>query len=159
MMAAVPGLPRRAASINYGQMLPDHGLMPEVVYLYNSLARTVRTPVLPHMERLLERLEQSPRDWTDLRSGIYPYCECFAYVAQGRGEAAFIPLLQRVLALPELCREADNELLRERCHMLRITLLHTLHRLGDPCAAPALHAYLDDPRRILAQGAQISPLP
>ena len=33
------GLPRRAASTNYGQLLPDHGLMPEAVYLVNSLSR------------------------------------------------------------------------------------------------------------------------
>lgn len=153
MMSAVPGLPRRAASVNYGQMLPDHGLMPEVVYLFNSLSRTRETHVLPAFEALLNRLEQSPRDWTDLRSGIYPYCECFAYAAVGRRDAAFRPLLHRVLALPELNRETDNELLRERFHMLRLALLNALHTLGDEAGTEGLRAYLTDERRILAQAA------
>lgn len=155
MMQQTTGLPRRAASINYGQMLPDHGLMPEVVYLYNSLSRTRQTEVLPAFTALAKRLEESPRDWTDLRSGIYPYGECFAYVALGRGDKAFIPLLHRVLALPELNREAENELLSERFHMLRLALLNALHVLGDEAGTFGLRAYLTDPRRILAQAARI----
>ena len=37
------------------------------------------------------------RDWEDLRSGIYCYCESFALAAAGSGDPGFRPLLRRIL--------------------------------------------------------------
>ena len=144
---AVPtGLPRRIASVNYGQMLPDHGLMPEPVYLINALAHAPCTDVAGVMRLVLDRLTHTPRDWYDLRAGIYCWCECFGWIAVRRHDAALAPLIRAVLALPELQGEPDDPLLGERLHMLRLGLLHALHALGCEDGADGLRRYLDDRR-------------
>lgn len=155
MLDQCDGLPRRAASVNYGQLLPDHGLMPEVVYLLNSLSRSRHADILPVLTRMVERLEAGPRDWKDLRAGIYCYCECPAYIAARRKDLALTPLLHRVLALPELNRPAEDELLRERFDMLRITVLHALYLLGDEAGRSGLTAYMQDERRPMALAASM----
>ena len=153
MLDAAEGLPRRVGSVNYGQLLPDHGLMPEIVYLLNSLSHTASVDVLPVLSRMVARLETSARNWHDLRAGIYCYCECPAYAAMGRKDRALIPLIQRVLALPELNSPAEDGLMQERFDMLRITLLGTLHTLGDEAGRTGLETYLRDARRPFAQAA------
>ena len=153
MLDETEGLPRRAASVNYRQLLPDHGLMPEVVYLLCSLSHAPHTDVLPVFTEVVERLEHTVRDWRDLRAGIYCYGDCLAYAARKRRDLRMIPLLKRVLALPELnCATAD-QLLEERYHMLRLTLLGVLYELGDEAGEPGLTAYLQDTRRIFVQAA------
>lgn len=152
--AAPDGLPRRAASTNYGQMLPDHGLMPEAVYLINSLAHAPRTDVLPLMREVLDRLSAKPRDWYDLRAGVYCWCECFGWIALRRHDAALAPLIRRVLALPEMQGEAADPLLNERLHMLSLGLYHALHALGCADGTAGLRRYLDDPRAALREAAR-----
>lgn len=154
-LAHTDGLPRREGSLNYGQLLPDHGLMPEVVYLLNSLSRAPGVDVLPLMQEVLRRLESTQRDWHDLRAGIYCYGECFAWLAVRRRDHSLLPLIRRVLALPELCTEPGDTLLRERFHMLRISLYHALHVLGDDAGTAALKDYLQEKRRPLAYAAQL----
>lgn len=149
------GLPKRIASINFGQLLPDHGLMPEIVYLLNSLGHARHTPVLPIFQQVLTRLQCEVRDWMDLRSGIYCYCECFAYVAAKRKDQGMVPFIHQVLALPELNQESQNELLQERYHMLRITLLGALVALNDSTGAEALTEYLHHTNRSLALAAKM----
>lgn len=155
MLDACEGLPQRFGSIRYGQLLPDHGLMPEMVYLLNSLSKVPYVPVVPLLDRVLRRLEADPRDWRDLRSGIYCYCECFAYVAQVRGDLAMLPLLWRVLALPELNREQEDPLLQERFHILRISILSVLDILGDQKGTQGLREYLQDHSRPLVLAARM----
>lgn len=154
MLDSTEGLPRRSGSINYGQMLPDHGLMPEAVYLLNSLAHAPSSDILPLMEEILARLEATDRDWHDLRAGVYGWCESFAFLALRRHEAALAPLLRRVLRLPEFQHEPADRLLSERLQMLRITLLHALHHLGCEDGTRGLQACARDPRLILALAAE-----
>lgn len=153
MLRDSKGLPRRSGSTNYGQLLPDHGLMPEAVYLLNSLSRTRTTSVYEVFLEVTERLEEGPRDWLDLRSGIYCYCESFAYVASVRRDVSMLPLLHRVLNLPEFLQEATDPLLSERLMMLKVTLLSTMHQLGDPQGTQGLEALKKHPKRIIAQAA------
>lgn len=155
LLGETAGLPRRAASVNYGQLLPDHGLMPEAVYLINSLSRAPGTPVKRLMTEVLERLERMPRDWRDLRAGVYCYCESFAYVALGRRDRTLLPLLRRVLRLPELNQREEDDLLQERFDMLRLTLLGAMHALGDPLGTDGLRAALCDERRPFALAASM----
>ena len=155
LLDAYPGLPPRQASINYGQLLPDHGLMPEAVYLLNSLSRTREAPVLPLFQRVMDRLEASPRNWRDIRAGVYCYVECFAYVARGRRDPAFTPLLFRALRLPEFGREAPDELMRERLDMLCVILLGALHALGEEAGAKGLRQYAADDRLPFRLAAQM----
>ena len=120
--------------------------MPETVYLLNSLARTKDAEVLPLFEALAERIEHSALDWRDIRAGVYCYIESFAYVAAGRGDAAFAPLLERMLRLPDLCAKPQDGLMRERLDMLKTALLHALHALGAASGTEGLRAFLKDER-------------
>nr|MCR4805515.1 FAD-dependent oxidoreductase [Clostridia bacterium] len=149
------GLPRRRASVRFGELLPDHGLMPEAVYLMNGLARAKSVSLVTIFEPILECLEDSDRDWQDLRSGIYCYCESFALTAVRSGDQAFIPLLHRVLNLPELKRKATMEILEERFCMLKITLYSAMNTLGDPCGRAGLEGFLKDERRPLVLAAKM----
>lgn len=155
MLDRCQGLPKRSASINFGQLLPDHGLMPELVYLLNSLARARSTSVLPLFERVITRLEATPKDWLDLRAGLYCYYECFAYVALNRKDTEMSPLIIRLLQLLSDCPSETNELLLERFHMLRLTLLGALHKLGNIQGTQGLRAYLHSKQRPLALAAEM----
>lgn len=155
-LSQIDGLPKRSSSIRFGQLLPDHGLMPETVYLLNSLSRTKRTEVFGLLDQVVTRLENMQRDWYDLRSGIYCYCESIAYVAQGRKDVGLLPLLDRVLSLPELDEERleNDELLAERFCMLKITILGVMHKLGSTHGKQGLEHFLEDERRILKEAAK-----
>ena len=147
------GLPRRRASLKFCDLLPDHGCMPEAVYLMNALAGAKSIPLVPVFEPVLDRLEAFGRDWTDPGSGIYCYCESFALAAARSGDRAFVPLLHRILDLPELRGKASLEILEERFCMLRIALYSALNGLGDPRGREGLEEYLNDDRRPLALAA------
>lgn len=154
MLSTADGLPRREDSVNYGQMLPDHGLMPEVVYLINTLAHAEHPAILPLMSDILARLEAADRDWHDLRAGIYCYCESFAYLALRNGNPGLAPLIRRLLTLPEFQHEPTDALLSERLQMLKITLLHALHHLGCEDGAQGLRICAQDRRLVLALAAE-----
>lgn len=125
-------LPTRYGPTNFGQLLPDHGLMPETVYLLNTLAWGEKVPVIDVFASVLARLLEGPRDWRDLRAGVYCYVECFAYVAMRRGEQAFLPMLRALLQLPELSAHSTaDDLLAERYAMLQLTLYEAIARLGE----------------------------
>ena len=155
MLDETPYLPRRTASVNYGQLLPDHGLMPECVYLLNSLARTAKTPAAPLFEKVLSRIENSPRDWSDIRAGMYCYIESIAYVAREKKEPAFIPLLKRALALPEFSNSPEEKRMEERLDILRVTLLAALVTLGDSSGKSGLTAFLQDERLPFREAAKM----
>ncbi len=146
LLDETPGLPRRTASVNYGQLLPDHGLMPECVYLLNSLSRAAKTPAAPLFGEVVRRIGQASRDWSDIRAGIYCYVESIAYTAQTRNDPAFIPLLEQALSLPEFTCPPEEKRLEERLDMLKVTLLAALHRLGSPVGRAGLAAFLHDDR-------------
>lgn len=157
MLAQHPGLPPREGPATFGQLLPDHGLMPEVVYLLNLLAWGHEVPVVGIFEKVLQRLVQAERDYTDLRAGIYCYVECFAYVAMRRGEAAFLPLLHALVALPELSGvEEKNPLLAERFAMLRLSLAEAMARLGDAKGHAMLAELTGYPALAVAESARMT---
>lgn len=147
-------LPRRQGSINYGQLLPDHGLMPEAVYLLNSLSRASQTDVTPLFTMLIERLERTSRDWHDLRAGIYCYVDCLAYVAKARKDKGMCPLLWRVLSLPEFNTNSFDKLLEERFLMLRVTLLSALYCLGETKADKFLMEINYHNKRVFREAAK-----
>lgn len=154
LAASAPELPRRAGSLNYGQMLPDHGLMPEAVYLLNALAHAPDTDIRPLMADVLDRLTSRPRDWYDLRAGIYCWCECFGRLAAFRRDAALIPMIRQILSWPEFRVQSEDPLLSERLHMLAISLYHALHSLGCGDGTEGLRSYLREPRAALREAAR-----
>ncbi|MHC1787539.1 MAG: FAD-dependent oxidoreductase [Christensenellales bacterium] len=153
LLEAAPGLPGRQGSLQYGQMLPDHGLMPEAVYLLNSLSRTRCCPVAPLFHQVLRRLLDGPRDWYDLRAGIYCYVECFPFVGGARADRDFLPLLRTLCGMAEFTSQPEDALLAQRLGMLRIALLAARWGLGDLQAGEELERMTADPCRALALAA------
>lgn len=156
MLHKTQGLPTRDGPITFGQLLPDHGLMPEIVYLLNALAWERDTPVTHVFETVLARVLHGPRDFYDLRAGLYCYVECFAYVAMRRGDTAFLPMLRALSALPELSGgdEADP-LLAERYAMLRLSLAEAIARLGDTQGHAMLRALAEHPVQAIRESARM----
>lgn len=153
MLAKTRGLPRREGPATFGQLLPDHGLMPEAVYLLNALAHADAS-IGYLFKEILERLLRSQRDYRDLRAGIYCYVECFAYVAQNRLDPAFAPMLKRLLRLPELSDSQSDPLLLERFAMLKLALGRALKHLSDPAGMETLRVlstHFAAPIRLSAQ--------
>lgn len=150
------GLPPRKGPITFGQLLPDHGLMPEAVYLLNLLAWGKHISVTEVFAEVLERLKATERDFRDLRAGIYCYIECFAYVAMRRGEQAFLEMLHELQALPELADDLEaDKLLAERYAMLRLSLAEACTRLGDTKGLEALQALTQYPVQAISASAQM----
>lgn len=153
------GLPRRMGSITFGQLLPDHGLMPEAVYLLNSLSRAMNTEIIPMFETVLHRILTFPRDFNELRQGVYCYIESFAYISVRRGDKRFLPLLRELCDLPEFKSPADgmeqDDLLCERFAMLRLQILHAIALLGGGDGYQGLMAFASDTRRPISLSAQM----
>ena len=148
------GLPQRTGSIRYCTLLPDHGVMPETVYLLNLLAWSNLPDLSELFFEILKRILNAQRDWLDRRQGIYCYIESFAYVAERRGDGAFIPLLEQLLQIPEFTTKSENKLLTERYDMLRIRLLQALSRLGSTTGIEGLRKLTNDKRRPISLAAQ-----
>lgn len=126
---------KRQASTMCAQLLPDHGVMPEIVYQMNLLGRGRGKAALPVYERVLQLLENQKRDYREIKDGIYHYVESFAYAAETGGEPEFCGLIRRLLQFPEFSRallhEESGDLLTERLLILQLILCRALVRLGD----------------------------
>lgn len=142
-------LPGRTASTMCAQLLPDHGVMPELVYQLNLLGLSGTEEALSVLGRVLDLLVVQERDYREIRDGMYHYIETFAYAAEHGGQRAWIPLLHRLLALPELERAADmgedGSLMTERFWILRVILCRSLVRLSDETGRRALEDMLACP--------------
>ena len=133
---------KRQGSTMCAQLLPDHGVMPEIVYQMNLLGRCSGKMALPVYERVLALLEKQERDYRKIEDGIYHYVESFAYAAETGGEPGFAGLIRRLLEFPEFTRalseEEDGDILTERLLILRLILCRALVRLGDAAGRAGL---------------------
>lgn len=128
------GLPEREGSTCCVQLLPDHGAMPETVYLLNLLAWSREKCILRPFELVFDRLNRIQRDYGDIRKGIYHYMEAFAYAAERTGFPEFKPMLAGLLDFPEfsdLFERDDADIMKGRFQILALLLNRALARLGD----------------------------
>lgn len=129
------GLPIRKASTMCAQLLPDHGVMPEVVYRMNLLAYAKNELRLEPFAIVLQRLKGMNRDYMDIKQGIYHYIEVFPYVAERTGQREFLPWLMEILTLKEFVEvmQTDNQaaLLTERLLILVLSMNRALARCGE----------------------------
>lgn len=136
------GLPGREGSVMCAQLLPDHGVMPEVVYDLNLLSNSRVKFSMEPFRLVCERLKSGPRDYRDIRKGIFCYMESVAYVGRKTGRPEFIPLLKTIGNFPELTKAAEGgqeaDLLTERLQILYGEIFHALEVLGDPEGALGL---------------------
>jgi ribulose 1,5-bisphosphate synthetase/thiazole synthase len=158
-----PPLPRRKASIRWCQLYPDHGVMAEVTYQVNLLARVDSSQAVPAvihiLEKLVQRIEQTRRDYTDMRLCLFNYIESIAYVAERLGWVELAPLLKRLLTLFELngqllTRGMDINPLEERLAYLVICLARALSRCGSRAGLRLLAEFTADTRISLARCAR-----
>ncbi|HHV08821.1 MAG TPA: FAD-dependent oxidoreductase [Clostridiales bacterium] len=129
------GLPERTGPTKCVQLLPDHGVMPELVYRINLLAWSDSECVLEPFPLILERLKGLERDYININKGIYHYIEAFSYVAERTGRPEFIPLLLQLCEFKEFCEimkpQLKAELLTERLSILLLSLYRALARCGE----------------------------
>jgi hypothetical protein len=158
-----PPLPRRKASIRWCQLYPDHGVMTEVTYLVNLLARASSAQAIPKviacLEKLAGRIEQAERDYRDLRLCMFNYVESVAYVAERIAQPELASILKRLLTLFELnghllTRGLDVDPLEERLAYLVICLGRALARCGSRAGLRLLAEYTADVRLSLARSAR-----
>jgi flavin-dependent dehydrogenase len=151
-------LPERKASVRWCQLYPDHGVMTEVTYLVNILARSKSKKVLPVFERLADLIFTDERNYRDTRKCMFNYIESIAYCAERLGFEEFQPILDRLLTLPELQnrvrrKEIEVDLLGERQAYLVICLSRALARCGSKKGLLKLVEFVEDNRLLLAKSA------
>lgn len=160
IMAELQGdeLPRRTADMMYVQLPPDHGAMPDVVYLLYSLAQTKDSRSIAVWERVAGMLQPSEEDFKDTWLGLYYYIDAIAQGAERLGDRAAIPVLEKLQHIPYLhaqmtasVPQADYFL--ERRAMLELALGRALARCGCKLGYDILIAYISDGRSLLAKGA------
>ncbi|MDF2544090.1 MAG: FAD-dependent oxidoreductase [Herbinix sp.] len=131
----IEGLPVRRASTMCAQLLPDHGVMPEVIYRMNLLAWSKSEQMMEPFLLVLDKLKNMNRNYIDIKQGIYHYIEVFPYVAERTGRKEFIPILKELLQFQELQEVMHTEfkaaLLTERLLILVLSIFRALARCGD----------------------------
>ena len=114
--------------------LPDHGIMPETASRLNLLAYSSNVCIIKLFEEVLHRLEHN-RDYIDRAKGIFHYIEAFAFAAEHTGMKEFAPMLEKLLAFPELHevtgRRNLTDPLADRLSILTIALSRAYAALGD----------------------------
>lgn len=150
-----PLLPEREGSVSCVQLLPDHGVMPETVYLLNILAWSQKKCILEPFRQVLDRLKRQTRDYLDIRKGIWHYIEAFAYVAERTGFPEFAPMLKELLGFEELLEPAGRkDLMTDRLGILVLILNRALARLGDLQGYRGLTAMMKQERTTIRLSAR-----
>ncbi len=134
-LKSTKGLPERKGCTTCTQLLPDHGVMPEMVYELNLLAWSSNQEIMEPFALILDRLKNGARDYVDIRKGIYHYIEAFPYVAERTGNKEFIPMLITLSKFEEFEEVLQNyschSLLTERLQYLLLSIYRAMAR----CAA------------------------
>lgn len=137
---------------------PDHGVMPEVVYLLHGLSRVTDRSVLPAFQEAVSRIERAERDYGDERTRVFDYVRVVAAAAERLGWEEFVPLLERLLALPELEESLarpsiSTDHLAERKAYLVLCLARALARCGRKAGLIKLAELTADDRAVIAKSA------
>ncbi len=127
------GLPERQGPTTCAQLLPDHGVMPEIIYDMNLLAYSHHPNRGLPFRKLCDLLVQSKRDYRDIRKGIFPIVEAFAFAAERNGDAQILDCLETLAELPELQSWqtlAPGDAMRQRFALLHLIVHRALARGG-----------------------------
>jgi hypothetical protein len=135
-------LPRRNGSLQCVQLLPDHGVMAEPVYLLNLLAYSNNEGIIEIFHAVLELIEKMDRDYQDIGQSVFSYIESFAFVAERTGNTQFIEMLERILSLQEFTQKNASLVVSQRLDILRLILVRALARLGSRSGYEQLIDYL-----------------
>jgi ribulose 1,5-bisphosphate synthetase/thiazole synthase len=151
-------LPRRTADMMYVQLPPDHGAMPDVVYLLYSLAQTQDSRAIAVWERIVELMKPSEEDFTDTWLGLYYYIDAVSQGAERLGDRNAIPILECLHQIPYLHAQMStsapqSDYFLERRAMLELVIGRALARCGSRRGYEVLIEYVSDGRSLLAKQA------
>ena len=132
--------------------------MPQTVHLLFALSRIPDAPIVPSFAEAVPRIEPDPRDYADSDTRVFDYVRMVAVAAERTGLPEFAPLLERLLALPELQAAARNQSIEqdylvERQAYLVLYLQRALARCGQKAGLLGLTEMLTDARALIARSA------
>ncbi|CAH1192489.1 Thiamine thiazole synthase [Paenibacillus allorhizoplanae] len=160
IMAELEGseLPRRTADMMYVQLPPDHGAMPDVVYLLYSLAQTKDSRAIAVWERIVELMKPSEEDFRDTWLGLFYYIDAVSQGAERLGDRNAIPVLEHLHRIPYLQGQVSTSIPQadyflERRAMLELVIGRALARCGSRLGYEVLIQYVSDGRSLLAKQA------
>ncbi len=148
------GLMLREGETTWCKLPPDHNMMPETAYLFHVLAFCKSRRGIPVFQQLVDVLCTGERDYTSNRKGVFYFIQSVAYCAERLGFEEFIPLLQRLLELPEIHSSCRADLIEpsifvERHAYLALMLNRALARCGSREGYLGLCSFLEDNRALL----------
>jgi len=151
------GIPPRHGR-DWGGATPDHGVVPETAALLFALSRVGSLAVLPAFEAVVDRLEKSERNYRDHKTKVFSHIHAVAMGAERLAIPDFVPMLERLLAFPELQgairRDAPEiDMFEERKAMLVLYLARALARCGSRSGLLQLADLLNDQRSLIAKSA------
>ncbi|KRE34096.1 FAD-dependent oxidoreductase [Paenibacillus sp. Soil724D2] len=151
-------LPRRTADMMYVQLPPDHGAMPDVVYLLYSLAQTRDSRSIAVWQRVVDLMQPREEDFTDTWLGLYYYVDAISQGAERLGDRGAIPVLEQLHRIPYLHSQISSsapqsDYFLERRAMLELVIARALARCGSRLGYEVLIQYVRDGRSLLAKQA------
>ena len=151
-------LPRKA-HIRYTQLPPDHGAMPEPVYLLYSLGMTPDGRALPVWRRVIDLLRTvRDEDFYEEMPGAFYYVDVVGYAAERAAAPEFVPDLQRLHGYGPFHQRMSYagfqpDYIQERLAYLELVIGRALACCGSIDGYLVLTSYLDDNRALLAEQA------
>ncbi len=142
---------------------PNHGVMPETVYLLNAVARTGSHKTTEIIAEITELICSAERDYANPSQGIFYYIQNIAFIAEDLSckpfAGEFVPLLEKLLSLGELqdyvwTEGFDIDTLAERKSYLVLCLARALFSCGSEKGRNVLLKLLTDNRSLLAKSAE-----
>ena len=152
-------LPARTEHIRYTQLPPDHGAMPEVVYLLYSLGMTPDERALPIWRRVVDLLAHvTETDFYEELKGVFYYVDAVCYAAERLAHPALIPLLKSLHSYSPFHGKTSYggfqpDYIQERLAYLELVIGRALARCGSVDGLVILISYLRDNRALLAEHA------
>lgn len=151
-------LPFRDSKIRHTQASPDQGAMPDLAYLFHSLAMTRDTRSLSVLRRGVEKLRVTMEDFRDNKSGIFHYVDSLCDIAEQLGDPACIPALLRLHSIDLLHDRvfhgtSQPDYFEERLAYLEVVIGRALARCGSKQGLQILASYVEDSRSLLARHA------
>jgi ribulose 1,5-bisphosphate synthetase/thiazole synthase len=152
-------LPARTAHIRYTQLPPDHGAMPEVVYLLYSLGLVADERALPVWARVIELLAKTTtEDFHDDMKGVFYYVDAVCFGAERLGLTDVVATLRQLHQYEPFHGQArytgfEADYVQERIAYLELVIGRTMARCASPDGYVVLMSYLNDSRALLAEHA------
>ncbi|MFS0613427.1 FAD-dependent oxidoreductase [Lederbergia ruris] len=153
-------LPIRTSNILYVQLPPDHGAMPEVVYLIYTLGLIKDARNFEVWDIIADKLNPTETDFKEMMKGTFYYVDAVCSGAERLADPRAIPILERIHKNTTLQNQVSkarfqSDYFLERRAMLELSIGRALARCGSKKGYSILISYLEDSRSLLAKNAHL----